>query len=61
MTSPCKDCADRNTFCHSSCDKYNAYREKKDRDNEKRRRENDLMYALDHAEIERAKKMKKKR
>ena len=46
MTSPCR---------------YKAYRHNKDRENEKRRREQDLFYALEYAEVERAKKMKKKR
>jgi hypothetical protein len=26
--SPCKDCPDRHTACHDSCDKYKAWKER---------------------------------
>lgn len=26
MTAPCKDCPDRHTACHDTCEKYKAFR-----------------------------------
>ena len=37
MTAPCKDCPDRVLGCHSSCDKYKAFREERDRELEQRK------------------------
>ena len=49
MLSPCKNCEDRSVFCHTSCDKYKAYREAKDRENSvfwaKRKTEADFINA----------------
>jgi hypothetical protein len=42
----CKDCTDRHINCHSTCERYKAWREELDKRNEKIRevknRENDI-------------------
>lgn len=60
VTPPCKSCSDRNTFCHTSCEKYKAYRQNKDIENEKHRKEQTLFYALQNTEIERSRKIKRR-
>ena len=37
MKAPCKDCPDRAAGCHSSCEKYRAFREERDADLEMRK------------------------
>lgn len=37
MDAPCKDCPDRVVGCHSSCEKYKAFREECDRNREQRK------------------------
>ena len=37
MNVPCKDCPDREVGCHSTCEKYKAFRAEKDREIEERK------------------------
>lgn len=39
INPPCLDCPERKLGCHSSCKKYKAYRKKKDKEKENRRKE----------------------
>ena len=39
MTAPCKDCFDRKLLCHSSCERYKAWRAELDRLSAERQRE----------------------
>ena len=47
VSSPCKDCMDREVGCHSTCEKYIKYQKEKDEYNKKVRdaksRENDIV------------------
>jgi hypothetical protein len=36
MTPPCKDCSDRQLGCHGQCERYQAFRAKKEREAQKR-------------------------
>ena len=33
---PCKDCTDRHIGCHSKCEKYQAFRKQRDKENRER-------------------------
>ena len=39
MNAPCKDCEDRHNLCHSSCEKYRAFRDERERIAKGRERE----------------------
>lgn len=47
VSSPCKDCVDREIGCHSVCEKYIQYLKEKDEYNKKvsnaRKKENDIL------------------
>lgn len=45
MSVPCKDCQDRAPRCHGRCPKYAAYKEAKEEENARRRRENAVVDA----------------
>lgn len=64
IKSPCLDCDDRVVGCHSSCEKYAAYRAEIDTDKsvitEVKTKEN-LIYSYKVESIKRMKRGKKKR
>jgi hypothetical protein len=59
MTPCAKDCPKRNATCHSVCPDYKEWRAKKDRENEAKRKEKEIFYALFDNEVNRTKRMKK--
>ena len=42
--TPCKDCKDRHTACHDSCEVFKSYKEEKDRDNRNLREYKSSLY-----------------
>jgi hypothetical protein len=60
MKAPCQDCTDREVGCHSSCDKYKAFKQKCDELRELRNRKKQEEYAFDHSRFARACKIKQK-
>lgn len=45
-TAPCLDCAERHAHCHSSCERYKAYKELLEENRAKVRAQTDLCYFL---------------
>ena len=60
ITSPCKNCPNRKAFCHHECDFYKSFREDKDKENEKIRKDRQLYNALESTEVERSRKLKRR-
>lgn len=61
--SPCRDCPDRAVLCHSTCEKYIAYRNKQDDYNELVREGRDfenMKYVCDRRSQEIKKKLHRK-
>ena len=56
MTAPCKDCPDRQSHCHSKCEKYLKFFEKNEKRKEALRRENNKF----NADVEYAMALKKR-
>ena len=46
MSAPCKNCPDREIGCHSKCNKYLEFRKKRDEELDRKRREDDVAYAI---------------
>lgn len=46
MLSPCKDCSDRHSLCHASCERYLGFRKELDETSRKRRERIEIDYAL---------------
>jgi hypothetical protein len=45
-TVPCRGCTDREYLCHSSCQKYLAFKDFKDKVRQRMQKENDLNHAV---------------
>ena len=56
IIAPCKDCPDRTAHCHAKCDKYSAWKSRREKLLEKNREEK----KLDAAFSEMAKKWEKR-
>lgn len=46
MVAPCKDCDERHTLCHSTCEKYLQYKEKHNAEKAKLAEEININYTL---------------
>ena len=46
MNAPCKNCPDREIGCHSKCNKYSEFRKKRDEELDRKRKEDDVAYAI---------------
>lgn len=46
MNAPCKNCPDREIGCHSKCNKYSQFRKERDEELDRKRREDDVAYAI---------------
>lgn len=57
--APCKDCPDRRVGCHSTCEKYLAFRKERDELNEKTYKQKEVEYA-DYTRYMRALREKQK-
>ena len=44
--NPCKDCSDRHSLCHSTCEKYITWKKEHDELQAKIRAEKDLYHSL---------------
>lgn len=43
MKAPCKDCTERQLYCHSTCDKYLAFQQEKYQEYEEKIRKGSLL------------------
>lgn len=57
--APCKDCPDRQVGCHSTCEKYLAFRKERNELNEKTYKQKEVEYA-DYTRYMRASREKQK-
>lgn len=46
MNAPCKNCPDRKIGCHSKCNKYSQFRKERDEELDRKRKEDDVAYAI---------------
>lgn len=46
IIAPCKDCPDRTAHCHAKCDKYNAWKSRREKLLKKNRQDKELDGAL---------------
>jgi hypothetical protein len=60
ISAPCKNCEDRSVFCHTFCERYKAFRDAKDRENEKLQKDRQVDYNLNATEVERGLKLKRR-
>ena len=60
ITPPCKNCPDRNALCHTICERYNMFRDAKNRENEMIHNKKQLNRSLETNEIERRKRFKRR-
>ena len=61
IQSPCKNCSDRHIKCHSSCEKWLAYRKEFEAEKARIVKEKSIYLNILEAEIERKTKEKKKK
>ena len=60
MIAPCRNCEDRDAFCHSTCKRYKEFRRAKDRENKQIKKEQWLYHALESNEVERNERFKRR-
>ena len=53
MLAPCKDCPDRHNLCWSGCDKYKAFRAKREMISNGLKRESDMYYGPRESKVRR--------